>query len=226
MFPDQPVPPMPSAPTTPVPCSLYLISPELTAGEAPAFAGRFAEILRAAPISSALIRFAPGGAADAKTIVPSLLREAIAADCALLIEGDARLAARLGADGVHVNGAGADLTAAIESLKPARIVGASVDSRDDAMTAGELGADYVMFGWPSGRYVMDLEALVERVRWWSEIFETPCVAFAPSIDAAAELARAGADFVALGETVWTAASPASAARAAQAAVSGAPVDGQ
>ena len=125
------------------------------------------------------------------------------------------MAARLGADGVHVAGASADLVAAIEGLKPERIVGAgSLRTRDEAMTAGELGADYVMFGEPRhGAPGMGLQSLAERVGWWAEIFETPCVAYAEALSAAAAtLARAGADFVALGEAIWSAVSPPEAAR--------------
>ena len=55
-----------------------------------------------------------------------VLRAARDADCALLIESDGRLAARLGADGVHVEGVGEDLVEAIKSLKPERIVGADL----------------------------------------------------------------------------------------------------
>jgi len=40
------------------------------------------------------------------------------------------------------------------------------------------------------------------VAWWAEIFEVPCVAFAETADQAAELARAGADFIALGAALW------------------------
>ena len=148
-----------------------------------------------------------------------ILRAAIAADCALLIENDGRLAARLGADGVHVNGAGAELAAAVESLKPERIVGAGfLRTRDEAMTAGEMGADYVMFGEPRrGAPTMELlKSLAERVGWWAEIFETPCVAYADTIDAAGALADAGADFVALGDAIWGRPSPSEAAREAQA----------
>jgi thiamine-phosphate pyrophosphorylase len=121
---------------------------------------------------------------------------------------------------VHVAGAGADLDEAIKRLKPDRIVGAgSLRTRDEAMTAGEMGADYVMFGEPhEGQRTMSLASLVERVAWWSEIFETPCVAFADTIEAAGELADAGADFVALGEAIWASSSPAAAAREAQALV--------
>jgi thiamine-phosphate pyrophosphorylase len=135
----------------------------------------------------------------------------------LLTENDARSAVRLGADGVHVAGVGADLSAAIKRLKPERIVGAgSLRTRDEAMTAGEMGADYVMFGEPQeGVGTMGLASLTERVAWWAEIFETPCVAYADRIDAVGALAEAGADFVALGNAIWDSSSPARAVREAQ-----------
>jgi thiamine-phosphate pyrophosphorylase len=200
------------------PTDLFLISPRLAPGETAAFAKVFAEVLAAAPVASALVRLAPGG--EAKAIVPPLLAAATARDCALIVEDDARLAARLGADGVHVSGAGEALDAAMQSLKPERIVGAGgLRSRDDAMFAGEKGADYVMFGEPRGAGpAQDLEALLERIDWWAEIFETPCVAYAESIEAAGALARAGADFVALAEAIWEAPSPVAAIREVQAAL--------
>jgi thiamine-phosphate pyrophosphorylase len=213
---------MPLSPPSSPRCSLYLITPLLSAADANAFAKVFAEVLDAAPLACALVRLAPGAQADAKAIVAPLLRAAVAADCALLIENDARLAARLGADGVHMAGSSADLVAAIEGLKPNRIVGAgSLRMRDDAMTASELGADYVMFGEPrAGARAMGLESLAERISWWAEIFETPCVAYADAISAASELARAGADFVALDEAIWSAVSPPEAARQAEALIAG------
>jgi thiamine-phosphate pyrophosphorylase len=196
-------------------CSLYLFTPPLLAADADAFGKIFAEALEAAPIASALV----GSEAHAKAIVAPLLRPARDADCALLIENDARLAVRLGADGVHVAGDGEDLIEAIKSLKPERIVGAgSLRTRDEAMTAGEMGADYVMFGEPHGgaqtRGLASLVSLTERVVWWAEIFETPCVAYADTIPAAGTLAEAGADFVGLGDAIWGSSSPAAAVREA------------
>ena len=203
-------------------CSLYLITPRLSAADAQAFAKIFAEVLDAAPVACALVRFEPVPQADAKAILAPLLRAGLAADCALVIENDARLAARLGADGVHVMGASADLGAAIEALKPERIVGAgSLRTRDEAMAAGEMGADYVMFGEPrDGAPTIGPHSLAERVGWWAEIFETPCVAYADTIAAAGALADAGADFVALGDAIWRRPLPAEAAREAQAAIAG------
>jgi thiamine-phosphate pyrophosphorylase len=209
-------------------CSLYLVTPPLSAADADAFIKIFASVVAAAPVACALVRLAPGSEPHAEAIVAPLLRPAKAADCALLIENDVRSAARLGADGVHVAGAGADLETAIERLKPDRIVGAgSLRTRDEAMTAGEMGADYVMFGEPhGGAQTMGLASLVsltERVVWWAEIFETPCVAYADTIPAAGTLADAGADFVALSEAIWGSSSPAAAAREAQMRILGAGV---
>ncbi len=203
-------------------CSLYLITPLLSAGDADAFAKVFAEVVEAAAIACTLVRLAPLTQTDAKAVVAPVLRAAVAADCALLIENDGRLAARLGVDGIHVNGVGAELDAAVESLKPDRIVGAGfLRTRDEAMTAGEVGADYVMFGEPHrGAPTLEGRSLAERVGWWAEIFETPCVAYADTIAAVGALANAGADFVALGEAIWGGPSPSEAAREAQALLAG------
>ena len=211
---------MPLTPRTPPRSSLYLVTPPLTAAGGAAFGRIFAEALEAAPVACALVRLAPGSETHAEAIVAPLLRPAMSAGAALLIENDAGLAHRLGVDGVHVAGAGEDLSAAIKRLKPDRIVGAgAISTRDEAMTAGEMGADYVMFGEPrEGMRTMSLASLAERVAWWAEIFETPCVAYAETLEAASELADAGADFVALGEAIWGAPSPAGAAREAQALI--------
>jgi thiamine-phosphate pyrophosphorylase len=204
-------------------CALYLITPPLTAADAPAFARNFAEALKAAPVACALVRFAAGSEAHGEAIAAPLLAHAKGADCALLIENDPHLAARLRADGVHIAGVGPELADAVKRLKPDRIVGAgSLPTRDDAMNAGEMGADYVMFGEARGGArsagFASLVSLTDRVVWWSEIFETPCVAFADTIEAASELADAGADFVALGDSIWGAPDPAVAVRKAHRAI--------
>ena len=130
-------------------CRLYLITPPLSVADLDAFAPRFAEALGAGDVASALVRIAPAAEGDAKRILQRLVELAAARDVATLVENDARLAARVGADGAHIAGVGAELTEALASLHPERIVGAGgLRSRDDAMSAGEAGADYVMFGEP------------------------------------------------------------------------------
>lgn len=211
---------MPPAPPRPPSCSIYLVTPPLAAVAAPTFAELLAEVVASAPIASLRVRFEPGAEADARAIVAPLLKLAATADCALLLDGDPRRAARLGADGAHVEGVGEALDDALDSLKPERIVGVgALRMRDDAMTAGEKGVDYVMFGEPRGAAPsMALELLLERVGWWAEIFETPCVAYAESVEAAHRLAAAGADFVAVDRVIWDAPSPAEAGRSLHAAL--------
>ena len=202
-------------PFDPPSCSLYLVTPPLCKRNANAFAEIFAKVLCAVPAASALVRLAPEAKGDAKAIISPPLRVAVVNDCAVLVGNDARLAATLGPDGVHIGGE--ELRGAVESQHPDRIVGAgALRTRDEAMTAGEAGVDYVMFGesWGPARAI-PLEWLIERVDWWAKIFETPCVAFAASMEAAGPLARAGADFVALDEAIWSASSPVNAASEAR-----------
>src|SRR5664279_2000443 len=122
---------------------------------------------------------------------------------ALLLDGHVELVARAGADGAHVTGIEA-MTEAMPSLKPDRIVGVGgLTTRHDAMTAGEAGADYVLFGEPDARGQRpSIEAIAERLRWWADLFEPPCVGFAASREEAYEFAAAGADFVLVGDLIW------------------------
>jgi thiamine-phosphate pyrophosphorylase len=122
---------------------------------------------------------------------------------ALLIEGNAELVARSGADGAHLTGIEA-MQEALPTLKPDRIAGVGgLITRHDSMSAGEAGADYVLFGEPDGRGARpSADAIAERLQWWAELFEPPCVGFAATFDEAGEFADAGADFVLVGDLIW------------------------
>jgi thiamine-phosphate pyrophosphorylase len=89
-------------------------------------------------------------------------------------------------------------------LKPDRIMGVGgLSTRHDSMAAGELGADYVLFGEPDANGQRpSVEAIAERLQWWAELFEPPCVGFAASCEEACEFAAAGADFVLVGDFIW------------------------
>jgi len=124
-------------------------------------------------------------------------------DAALLLDGHVELVARAGADGAHLTGIAA-LQEALPSLKPDRIAGVGgLTTRHDSMSAGELGADYVLFGEPDATGQRpSVEAIAERLGWWAELFEPPCVGFAASREEACEFAAAGADFVLVGDFIW------------------------
>jgi thiamine-phosphate pyrophosphorylase len=180
---------------------LYLVTPPI---DAPALTARLAAALDAADVAAVLARAPAGG----ETMVIEHLR-AIAPvvqdrGVALLIDGNPARVVPAGADGAHLTGTAA-LNAALPILKPAHIAGCGgLFSRDDAMTAGERGADYVMFGEPDrGGRRPTFDAIADRVAWWAELFEVPCVGWATSLDEVADLAAAGADFIAIGEPIWT-----------------------
>lgn len=190
-------------------------------------AHKFEDILGAADVAAVLLRLPQGGERElidyAKVIAPAVQGRGVA----LLLDGRPELVARAGADGAHLTGIEA-FTEALDMLKPQRIAGVGgLRTRHDAMSAGERGADYVMFGEPDDRRP-PFEAIVERVGWWAELFELPCVGYADSLDEVATLAAAGADFVALGEFVFSDLEGASAIiktaaeRLAHVPVSGAP----
>ncbi|HSM19453.1 MAG TPA: thiamine phosphate synthase [Hyphomicrobiales bacterium] len=135
----------------------------------------------------------------------------------LLLGGDANRAARLGADGVHLEAEAAALSAARKAHAPGLIIGAGgIASRHQAMLAAESGADYVLFGAadPARDRPVAATAILNLTEWWSELFQVPCVAQADSLDEAQALIQAGADFIAAGGLVWAdAAGPAAAVRA-------------
>ena len=122
---------------------------------------------------------------------------------ALLLDGHVELVARSGADGAHLTGIEA-MEEALPSLKPDRIAGVGgLSTRHDSMTAAEAGADYVLFGEPDAKGERpSIEAIAERLQWWAELFEPPCVGFAASHEEAREFAAAGADFVLVGDFIW------------------------
>jgi thiamine-phosphate pyrophosphorylase len=125
------------------------------------------------------------------------------ADAALIVDGHPAIVARSGADGAHLRSI-TEFEEAVDALRPDRIAGAGgLISRHDAMTAAERGADYVMFGEPTPEGERPtLDAIAERVSWWAEVFEAPCVAYAGSLDDIVLLAEAGADFIALGDFIF------------------------
>jgi thiamine-phosphate pyrophosphorylase len=175
---------------------LYLATPALAEGRE--FLPALTSALSAGDVASLLIRFAGDDPRKNEEIVRALAPGAQEKGVAVLVDGPVALALRAKADGAHVKGVGAGLAEAVEKLSPKYIVGAGgLELRDDAMRAGEAGADYVLF---EGE---DLDALVERVAWWADLFSTPCVARATRLADVAPLAGAGADFIMLDEAVWS-----------------------
>jgi thiamine-phosphate pyrophosphorylase len=188
------------APPRPAP-RLYLATPVVD-DPAP-LAAHLPALLAGADIAAVLLQLK---STDPRSLISRIKAFAPAVQntgAALLIEGNAELVARGGADGAHLTGIDA-LQEALPTLKPDRIAGVGgLITRHDSMSAGEAGADYVLFGEPDGRGARpSAEAIAERLAWWAELFEPPCVGFAATFDEAAEFAAAGADFVLVSDLIW------------------------
>ena len=190
-----------SPPPRPVP-RLYLATPEVD--DPSSLIASLPGLLAGADVAAVLLRLKP---TDQRTMISRIKALApVIQDhgAALLLDGHVELVARAGADGAHLTGIEA-MEEALPSLKPDRIAGVGgLSTRHDSMAAGELGADYVLFGEPDSKGQRpSVEAIAERVQWWAELFEPPCVGFAASREEAYEFAAAGADFVLAGDFIWS-----------------------
>jgi len=192
--------PQPIASQRPAP-RLYLVTPVIE--DAAALAGALRDAVAAADVAAVLLRLNPAGERDLINRIKLLAPLVQSRGTALVLDGHPEVAARAGADGAHLTGLTA-FSAAVESLKPAKIAGCGgITSRDDAMVAGEQGADYVMFGDTTAeRRRAPLPVIVERITWWAALFEVPCVGFAANPSEIGPLRVAGADFVAVGDGIW------------------------
>ena len=188
------------APPRPVP-RLYLATPELD--DPSLLIAELPGLLASADVAAVQVRLKETDQRSMITRVKALAPVVQNAGAALLLDGHVELVARAGADGAHLANIAA-LEDAIPSLKPERIAGVGgLATRHDAMASGEMGADYVLFGEPDANGQRpSVEAIAERIDWWAELFEPPCVGFAASPEEAYEFAAAGADFVLVGNFVW------------------------
>ena len=182
-------------------CRLYLTLP---AKPSPAVERSLAEVMEAADVACVLLC---QDTAEADAALDLRLRElTLARDVALLVENDAARAKRIGADGVHLPADAALYGQAREHLGQRAIIGVGCNkSRHGAMLLAELGADYVAFGPTAAASDREIEERAGLIAWWSEIFVVPCVAWnVETAEEAANLARLGADFVALSPSIWQA----------------------
>ncbi|MDF0493855.1 MULTISPECIES: thiamine phosphate synthase [Bradyrhizobium] len=160
-------------------------------------------LIASADIAAVLLRLKETDQRSMISRVKALAPPVQKAGAALLVDGHPDIVARGGADGAHLPGIAA-LKEALPSLKPDRIAGVGgLTTRHHSMDAGEMGADYVLFGEPDAKGQRpSSQAIAERLDWWAELFEPPCVGFATTLDEAYDFAASGADFVLVGDFIW------------------------
>lgn len=184
-------------------CQLYLISPPVIDD---GFADRLRAALSGGPVAAFQLRLK--GIEDAAIVraAETLLPVCREFDVAFILNDRADLAARVGADGVHLGQGDGSIRDARALLGPDVQIGVTChDSRHLAMEAGEAGADYVAFGafydttTKPSQYRPDPTLL----GWWTTLSQLPCVAIGGITPAnAPPLIAAGADFIAVVNAVW------------------------
>lgn len=184
-------------------CRIVLISP---AGEtAESFAIKLKAAIAGGDIASLIL---PANGMDEGTyqsFAEKIAPIAQAAGIAVIIVDDTRVAGRIKADGIHIEGNKQTLGEAIGSFQSKMAVGVGgIKTRDDALDLGEERPDYVFFG----RFGYDNtpEAHQRNMSlggWWAEMVEIPGIVMAGSDLASVEtVAATGTDFVALSAAVF------------------------
>lgn len=165
-------------------CRLYLVTPPML--QPVAFAEKLRSALDGGDVACLQLRLADADDDEVRRAAEPLMRLTQEYNVAFLLNGRPDLALELRADGCHLDPEDTAHGLARTILGPDRIVGVACGvSRHLAMEAAEAGADYVAF-----------EADVEILRWWSGLFEAPCVASGDiGMENCSSLVAAGADFL-------------------------------
>ena len=192
--------------TMPAPsCQLYLITPPVL-DDLDGFVLRLQRALDAGPVAALQIRLKPADdwaiAAAAARLVPIAQERGVA----VILNDRPDLALALGCDGVHVGQSDASVASARRIMGRSGMIGATChDSRHLAMEAAEAGADYVAFGafFPTTTKQTSHRPDPEILTIWQEVMEIPSVAIGGiTVENAAGLVQAGADFLAVSAGVW------------------------
>ncbi|MSO71001.1 MAG: thiamine phosphate synthase [Alphaproteobacteria bacterium] len=183
------------------PCQLILVTPERF--DPVAFLPALEQALDAGLVACLELRLSGLSDAQARAAIDLLRPPAQRRSVAVLLAGQAGLAAETGCDGAHLDPAAMSYQDARRVLGPGGILGIAAGiSRHLALDAAEAGADFVSFG----PYYPDNEAQAagrDLLRWWQEVIEVPCVAQGGITPAnAGMLVAAGADFIACARGVW------------------------
>ncbi|CAN5217127.1 thiamine phosphate synthase [soil metagenome] len=186
-------------------CRLYLITPPAL-DDLDAFGRDLAAALDGGDVAALQIRLKDASDEVIAAAVSALAPIARAHEVAVILNDRPDLAVKLGCDGVHIGQDDMPFAQARKLMGPNAMIGVTChDSRHLAMEAAEAGADYVAFGafFPTTTKDAPTTAEPEILSIWQETMEVPSVAIGGiNADNAADLATAGADFLAVSAGVW------------------------
>ena len=126
-------------------------------------------------------------------------------NAAVLAVRDTRLAARLGLDGVHLDGDLDEVEDVKERVGGRMMVGSErTRTRDQALELGDLEPDYLMFGRIGGdTHEAPMRKNLELAEWWASMVEIPAIVMCGSdLDGVVECAETGSEFVGVSRAVF------------------------
>lgn len=187
-------------------CRLYLITPPRL-DDLAAFGQVLARALDAGDVAALQIRLKDTPDDVVRAAVDALYPIAAARGAAVILNDRPDLAAAAGCDGVHIGQDDMPLAEARRVMGPEAMIGVTChDSLHLAMEAAEGGADYVAFGafFPTATKNAPTRAQPALLTGWQADMVVPCVAIGGiTVETAAEIAAAGADFLAVSAGVWS-----------------------
>jgi thiamine-phosphate pyrophosphorylase len=185
-------------------CRLYLITPPKL--DPKPFAETLKRAFSGGDVASLQLRLKDVPDDDILRACDILLPVAQKAGAAFILNDRPDLAARMGADGVHVGQEDMAYAEARAIIGPDRIVGVTChNSRHLAIEAAEAGADYVAFGafFPTPTKEPKTRCDIDVLEWWAQMMVVPCVAIGGiTVENCEPLIAAGADFLAVASGVW------------------------
>jgi len=185
-------------------CRLYVVTPPKL--EPKAFAETLKRAFSGGDVASLQLRLKDVSDDDILRAAELLMPVAQKAGAAFILNDRPDLAARMGADGVHIGQEDASYGDARAAMGANRIVGVTChNSRHLAILAAEAGADYVAFGafFPTATKEPKTHAEPELLQIWAETMVVPCVAIGGiTVENCEPLITAGADFLAVAAGIW------------------------
>ncbi|MEO4041500.1 thiamine phosphate synthase [Hoeflea sp. CAU 1731] len=184
-------------------CRLVLIAPPIA--DPDALASLLGDALRGGDVATVVLPQGDLNEVDFQNLaaraVPVIQERGVAA----LVCGEERIAMRVKADGLHIDGPATALRESVEKHAPQLIVGGgNPQTRHAALDAGEAQPDYVFFGKLRGDIKPEPHSKnLALAEWWSEIVQIPSLVMGGlDPESALTVAEHGADFVALGSAVF------------------------
>ena len=184
-------------------CRLVLV---VTGKNASLLGDRPTEAFSSGDIASIVFDAADLDEVEFQSLISPVVSAAQELGIAVIVVTQTRVAGRVGADGMQFGQDPDVVREAMDKYSPQMMVGVgNVKTRHNALVLGELQPDYLMFGKPGGDIRPEPHPKnVDLANWWSSMVEIPCILLGGnSLESAVEVAKTGADFVALEKAIFS-----------------------